>query len=1141
MLSKKQRAVLVFACLLFLLAGAVVLLIHGLIQKPSVQRYLMAQISRATDYDIRTGRIELSFWRGLGLTARNVKAKSWEGDGEIEASKVTLVLDGGQLWRGRLVPSHLVITKPKIQIPTPETGGGSPQQQADALRKMLARMLTKLRTVALREARFEMAGLPLSFHDLTFDLSKENGDPHALRIYVSGKTSFREREVPFTLAGKVVQDADGEAGPYFELDFKSDGIPVTWAGRPQGLNIIKGRMVVDAQVRGTPEGPIFAKGHMGIGEVQFSLTRNDREKIYIMPHLSLDWVSKYRDQVLEVPSFQIKGPEFELTGNSTFHLNDARNPHMDLRVKSPFMSIRTFKGLSPDPLLPGWMEHQLYPRLSAGQVRVDAFALKGTFHEIETLIISENPKVLTLGFTWRGLQVFQKNEGLPIRDVPGRLVLRDGALVVDNLQGRFGRSSIRQASLSIQTFAKEALDYDISIEGAFDLEDLRVQGQLDVIPGPVRAEVARFQSASGRLEAKTRFICDDDFVFSKLIEGQFRSNGAAFRHDALPLALTLKRATLDIPFKGPLKVKGRGTWGATAFQVSGEGTRQWKQARFDLSARMDLDQLYGIVTGGRTLPFRLNRALPGRLSLTKEHAVWTCKGRVPLLGVRVKTPHFMTREGGPEDRIRFHLDVDSGNIIHLRNLTGSIGDSRVSLSGSHDIREQQHVEFRVSTRKLRLEDLGIHFKTAKREARGIIKGQAEVRVPLKDPWNPSIKGTFEGRELFLLMEGIPAPIHDLKFDLAFLDREVELYLLKMAVGESRFQIQGHLKGWDGLRGDLRINADQIIFPASKKGPLFQDFSKKNESFQAFLKRSIIKMHLSLHRGQWKNLEIGPLQAECDLRGGDFYIKRSRIQTGHGVLNVKGHVKAGTRSEKLFSAFFNLKKQPLSPLLDMLALDPEQLEGRLTLEGVLYMKGRDKNELISSLTGSANLLIEEGKVGKPRILFQVLEFLSVQNIFKQRPPDISKEGLYFESIQGHLSVNEGVLETDRLLMKGPVLNAAATGTVDLSHDAVDADLAAAPLGTIDKVLSNIPVVGYVLTGREKALVIYNFKVQGPLFNPEVRYVPLKDLGNKMVGVFTRIFMAPGQLFKDIRAMAVELAAHGVPLPELETGPNGADGP
>ena len=100
------------------------------------------------------------------------------------------------------------------------------------------------------------------------------------------------------------------------------------------------------------------------------------------------------------------------------------------------------------------------------------------------------------------------------------------------------------------------------------------------------------------------------------------------------------------------------------------------------------------------------------------------------------------------------------------------------------------------------------------------------------------------------------------------------------------------------------------------------------------------------------------------------------------------------------------------------MDPEQLEGRLTLEGVLYMKGRDKNELISSLTGSANILLEEGKVGKPRILFQVLEFLSVQRIFKRRPPDISKEGLYFESIQGHLTVNGGVLETDRLLMKGP---------------------------------------------------------------------------------------------------------------------------
>jgi uncharacterized protein YhdP len=206
-----------------------------------------------------------------------------------------------------------------------------------------------------------------------------------------------------------------------------------------------------------------------------------------------------------------------------------------------------------------------------------------------------------------------------------------------------------------------------------------------------------------------------------------------------------------------------------------------------------------------------------------------------------------------------------------------------------------------------------------------------------------------------------------------------------------------------------------------------------------------------------------------------------------------------------------------------------------------MKGRDRNELISSLTGSANILVEEGKIGKPRILFQVLEFLSVQKIFNRRPPDISRDGLYFQRIQGHLTANEGILKTDRLLMKGPVLNAAATGTVNLTQESLEADLAAEPLGTIDKVVSNLPVVGYILTGEKKALVVYHFRVQGTLSDPEVQYVPLKNLGNKMVGAFSRIFLAPGQLFKDMKAMAEELSAQGVPLPEQMLGPSGADGP
>ncbi|MDY6973697.1 MAG: hypothetical protein SV775_15445, partial [Thermodesulfobacteriota bacterium] len=82
------------------------------------------------------------------------------------------------------------------------------------------------------------------------------------------------------------------------------------------------------------------------------------------------------------------------------------------------------------------------------------------------------------------------------------------------------------------------------------------------------------------------------------------------------------------------------------------------------------------------------------------------------------------------------------------------------------------------------------------------------------------------------------------------------------------------------------------------------------------------------------------------------------------------------------------------------------------------------------------------------------------------------------------------------------------------------------------VSNVPIVGYVLTGKEKSLLIYYFKVKGPLPEPEVQYVPLKNLGSNVVGVFKRLLFTPGRLFKDISKAAKDLAKKGVPVPDVE---------
>jgi hypothetical protein len=178
------------------------------------------------------------------------------------------------------------------------------------------------------------------------------------------------------------------------------------------------------------------------------------------------------------------------------------------------------------------------------------------------------------------------------------------------------------------------------------------------------------------------------------------------------------------------------------------------------------------------------------------------------------------------------------------------------------------------------------------------------------------------------------------------------------------------------------------------------------------------------------------------------------------------------------------------------------------------EGKELRDLISHLDGGTNLLISKGVIRKSNVFLKILEFLSLQNIFTKRPPDLSKEGLYFESLGGHGDIEKGVVRTENAQMKSPILNAVAAGSADLAQGLADFDLGVQPLGTIDTVVSNIPVLGHILTGENKSLITYYFEVKGPLLNPQVEAVPFKALGNGVAGILKRLFLSPVKLFDDI---------------------------
>jgi hypothetical protein len=86
-------------------------------------------------------------------------------------------------------------------------------------------------------------------------------------------------------------------------------------------------------------------------------------------------------------------------------------------------------------------------------------------------------------------------------------------------------------------------------------------------------------------------------------------------------------------------------------------------------------------------------------------------------------------------------------------------------------------------------------------------------------------------------------------------------------------------------------------------------------------------------------------------------------------------------------------------------------------------------------------------------------------------------------------------------------------LDLIHNEADFSIAIQPLGTVDKIISRIPIAGWLLTGEDKALLTAHFNVKGKISDVSVEALPLDTLTEPTIGLLRRTLELPFKLIED----------------------------
>jgi hypothetical protein len=1114
MSQKRIKSLLFPGILAVFFLCACILYVDFLLQRPSVQRFLVEKLSRAAGYDVKVASFHMSLLRGFKITVQGLSASSRDQKEHIAASIARIGLDGKALLSGDIIPRSLDLDNPVISFSLQGQKGGPEASVEEMLGKIGFLKLAAMRSLSITGGQVKIKGSPFSLQSLFLKVSRNGGETPGQVIHLKTALGFRGQYIPFHLQGHM-RYGKGEAKAWVDFTGEALKIPVSWVPWPRFAPFSAGLIDVGFHAAGRPGDSFSAGGTFHGRSLRFAISQEDRRKQYALSSMSVDFNARLDNGVLKVQIPHAKMFDTSLSAQISFEPAKP-SPRLGLSIQSPLMPLETFKKIFPTSLVPAWVEKNLFPCLSGGEVAADHFSLIGTLDQIEHLDRPGNARALAMTVSWRNLDVLKNGYSLPFEAVAGKMEIKRNVLKISRLQTQFGTSTVKDASLTVSPLIGDACVYSIVLDGQFALQDLVTMRQLPWTPGELRKKLTAFTGSSGLLNARLTAVRKENQTVPHIENGTFKFHECTFVHKAFVLPVRVEKGEMQIKDDGPVHFTGSGSWGRSALVVSGSTDRSIENFTTKVAGTLDLDALAAALFPGKTWNLHFGEPVACDMDVAKKGVAWSFAGMIdPHEEAALQVGSLQLNPLGKKGRLSFGLDYIPGKSLRVGSLDGRFGKSSFSASGAVVLSGEKKVTAEMNIPGLFLRDLGVQFEGGSPVAGGFVSGSLHAEFPLNDPLSSTLTGELEARDLGLTLEGHSSPLTGGGFRTLFSGHELTIKFMGFTMGKSSIEIQGTLHGWKALQGSLTVRSDEIDPADFLPGKPRQSPKRGDSFFESLLEHSAqLAVSFRASRVNWREMRMGPFTGDGILKKGMFHLLNARLHSKHGFITVKGDFGGNETRKITFLSHIRLFEQPVQDLFHSFNVQRYYIEGQLSTDILLSGEGHDKKSLIAGLQGKGKLLVEKGVIRKSNVLIKILDFLSIQKIFRHPPPNLSKEGFYFDKIGADFEMKKGVLSTENLMMRSPVFNGAAQGTLDLPRTWVKADFGVQPLVTLDSLVSKIPIVGYILTGKNKALLVYYFKVEGPLSSPDVKYVPLKNWGNSIMGYITRIFLTPPRLFEKL---------------------------
>ena len=354
-----------------------------------------------------------------------------------------------------------------------------------------------------------------------------------------------------------------------------------------------------------------------------------------------------------------------------------------------------------------------------------------------------------------------------------------------------------------------------------------------------------------------------------------------------------------------------------------------------------------------------------------------------------------------------------------------------------------------------------------------------------------------------------ANLHQLKGRLVFMGNQVDFNDLQVTLdGGTQVAVNGRLQG--GKNSTLNLTAKSAQANIDAVVALWQSSNKPARSSGKNKLKVVVKAEVA--QGTYQGLNVQQATTTVTSADGVLRISPLRFLTGGGSCLAQIALHKDAKQNQMLTVSGQIKGVEASTLQYGKILGEKGLLSG-ALDGDFQLTGELGDHYLPTVDGGFLLTIKDGVLRKFTFLAKVFSLLNVSQILTLQLPDMVEEGMPFSNMEGSFVLRDGVLTTEDLLVTSNAMNLSLVGDVDLVKEELNLLLGIKPFGTVDKVITRIPIAGWLLTGADKALITAHFEVTGPSKTPKVQAIPVTSVSSKVLGIFQRVLGLPGKLITD----------------------------